>query len=321
MNILYHPAVLRHQTGNHPETPHRFDLFEGLTPVKDWPDGLEFLDLVHPPDYIDKVRHHCEEGLPLDGGDTMASRHSFEAVSAAVGLTLLAMEQGGFALVRPPGHHAYRDEANGFCLFNNVAIAAQQAVNEGKKVLILDFDGHLGDGTMDIFYRSNKVFYWSLHQYPAYPGHGYANEIGEEDGKYFTMNVPLPPGSGDDIMWHAIEYLWPAVLQFGPDVVAVSAGFDAHQFDPLLQLNATGNFYHKIGNLLGQTFPGKLFATLEGGYNNEDLPRCVANFVAGVNGEPIAFAETPTTSGLRIWETYEMHLHTGAALLSKHWKF
>ncbi len=231
------------------------------------------------------------------------------------------MERGDFALVRPPGHHAYRDEAHGFCLFNNVAVAAQKAVTEGKRVLIFDFDGHLGDGTMDIFYYTDQVMYWSLHQYPAYPGNGAANEIGAGPGKGFTINCPLPSGSGDDIFRHAVEYMLPAAIQFQPDVVAISAGFDAHQFDPLLQLRATGNFFHWVGKTLQETFPGKLFATLEGGYNLEELPGCVYNFIAGVNGEPMPHPETTTTSGLRTWETYELYLHQAAGLLMKYWKF
>jgi acetoin utilization deacetylase AcuC-like enzyme len=320
MKLLYHPDVLRHRTGQHPESIHRLDHFEGLEPLSEAPDGSPYFELVHSFDYIEKVRLYCETEQALDN-DTLTSIHSFDAVKTAVGVTIKAMEQNDFALIRPPGHHAYREEGRGFCLFNNVAIAAQKAVNEGKRVLILDFDGHLGDGTMDIFLESDQVFFWSLHQYPAYPGHGYANEIGTGAGKYYTMNTPLPPGSGDDIWWHAINYLWPVVHQFEPDLVAVSAGFDAHQFDPLLQLNATGHFYHKIGQLLGKTFEGRLFAALEGGYNTEELPKCVANFVAGVNQEAMPFPEPTTTSGLRIWETYEMHLHTVAGAMSKHWKF
>ena len=127
--------------------------------------------------------------------------------------------------------------------------------------------------------------------------------------------------SGDDIFRHAVEYMLPAAIQFQPDVVAASAGFDAHQFDPLLQLRATGNFFHWIGKTLQETFPGKVFGVLEGGYNVEELPGCVYNFVAGVNGEPLPHPETPTTSGLRIWETYEMYLHQAAGLLMKYWKF
>ncbi|MBK8969047.1 MAG: hypothetical protein IPM36_20710 [Lewinellaceae bacterium] len=145
-------------------------------------------------------------GLPRSFGAT-----------AAVGATVLAMERGDFALVRPPGHHAYRAEAHGFCLFNNIAIAAQKAVDAGKRVLILDFDGHLGDGTMDIFYRSDQVLYWSLHQYPAYPGNGSPIEIGAGAGLGFTINCPLPAGSGDDIFRHAVEYMLPAAgEQFQP---------------------------------------------------------------------------------------------------------
>lgn len=320
MKILYHPAVLGHYTGDHPESINRMDYFKDLEELHEVPDGEPYMTLIHPLEYIEKIKHHAETGKQLDG-DTHASDESFTAAAAAVGITMKAMEQGDFALIRPPGHHAFADEAHGFCLFNNIAIAAQKAVNEGKKVLILDFDGHLGDGTMDIFYKTDQVFFWSLHQYPAYPGNGYANEIGEGPGKYYTMNVPLPAGSADDILWHAIEYLWPVVLQFNPDVVAVSAGFDAHQFDPMLQLRASANFYYKMGKLLGETFPGKLFAALEGGYNPEELPKCVANFVAGINGEDMPFHETGTSSGMRVWETYEMHLHVVAGAMSRHWKF
>ncbi|MCB0534474.1 MAG: histone deacetylase [Lewinellaceae bacterium] len=321
MQILYHPAVLDHDTGpGHPENRFRLEPFGYSGPTMEIPDGAEFLDLVHPQTYIDMVQEHCARAEPLDG-DTRTSTGSFRAATAAVGTTVLAMERGDFALVRPPGHHAYRNEAHGFCLFNNIAIAAQKAVNAGKRVLIIDFDGHLGDGTMDIFYRSDQVLYWSLHQYPAYPGNGSPIEIGAGKGLGFTINCPLPASSGDDIFRHAVEYMLPAAEQFQPDVVGISAGFDAHQFDPLLQLRATGNFYHWIGQTLQQHFPGKLFAALEGGYNLEELPGCVFNFLAGVNGVAMPHPETTTTSGLRTWETYELYLHQAAGLLAQYWKF
>lgn len=328
MDIIFPRTVLDHDTGPaHPENARRLLAFSGpefaarpLPPEPALPDGAEFLELVHPKAYVEHVRRHAAEARPLDG-DTKTSAGSFQAATDAVGAAVLAMQRGDFALVRPPGHHAYRDEAHGFCLFNNVAVAAQKAVKEGQKVLILDFDGHLGDGTMDIFYRSNQVLYWSLHQFPAYPGNGAAHEIGEGKGRGYTINIPLPAGAGDDIFRHAIEYCWPVVEQFRPDVVAVSAGFDAHQFDPLLQLRATGNFYFFIGKMLAEAFPGRLFAVLEGGYNTEELPRCVHNFIAGVNGAALPFPETPTASGMRVWETYELHLHLAVGALGAFWKF
>lgn len=320
MKIISHPVFLEHDNGTHPENRKRLLAFGDLTPELHLPDGEQYLELVHPREYVDLVRKHCENSQNLDG-DTVVSPGSFKAATSGVGATILAMERGDFALSRPPGHHAYAEEAHGFCLFNNVAVAAQMAVNQGKKVLIFDFDGHLGDGTMDIFYHSDQVLYWSMHQYPAYPGNGAAHEIGAGKGKGFTFNVPLPAGSGDDIFMHAVEYMLPAIERFNPDVVAISAGFDAHQFDPLLQLRASGHFYYKIGKLLTATFPGKIFGVLEGGYDTEELPKLVHNFIAGINGEPMPFHEAGTSSGMRVWETYELHLHLAASYLMKYWKF
>jgi acetoin utilization deacetylase AcuC-like enzyme len=323
MRILFHPAVLYHDTGpGHPERRERIEAFGPLeiTALEALAAAEEELYRVHRRSYVETVQRACALGLPLDG-DTPTSSDSYEAALAAVALTLQALDQGDFALVRPPGHHAYADQGRGFCLFNNIAIAAQKAADAGRRVLVLDFDGHLGDGTMDIFYRNPQVLYWSLHQYPAYPGNGSPVEIGEGPGRGFTVNCPLPAQSGDDIFQHAVEYMLPIALQFQPDVVAVSAGFDAHWADPLLQLRTTNHFYYWIGQTLRQTFSTqRIFAALEGGYNTDELPGCTRSFIAGVNGDAPPAPEPPTTSSRRVWEMYELYLHQAAVALSKYWK-
>ncbi len=318
MKIIYHPVALHHDTGMHPENAKRLEAFENLE-VTEVPDGTPWLGLVHTPAHIARVKAACGAGIHLDP-DTMTSPGSYEAAIRAVGATVLASETQGFALVRPPGHHAYPDRSSGFCLFNNIAIASQKLANEGKRVFLFDFDGHLGDGTSKIFEDTDQVLYCSIHQYPAFPGHGWVDEIGTGKGRGFTMNVPLPPDSGDDIFMDAVESCMRVLEQYQPDIVAVSAGFDAHLYDLLLQLRVTEASFFKIGKMLKERST-HIFATLEGGYNVQVLPLCVHNFLAGIHGEAMPYPSRETTSSRSVWEDYELRIHSVMGNLREWWKF
>jgi acetoin utilization deacetylase AcuC-like enzyme len=320
MKIITNDIFLDHDTGSHPENKSRLLAFTEEFSSEVTVPGEEYLHLIHTPSHIDLIRRSSNQPRGHIDGDTVVSAGSYAAAVSAVGATIMASQSNDFALVRPPGHHAYADHASGFCLFNNIAIAAEYQRRQGKRVLILDFDGHLGDGTSAIFYHSDEILYWSLHQFPAFPGHGRPDEIGTGDGKGFTINVPLPPGSGDDIFMHAFKNFLPVVEQFEPDVIAISAGFDAHRSDPLLQMNLTSSAFFDIGCLV-KPYCDQIFAVLEGGYNTEVLPQCVYNFIAGINQEAVAFHDGHSTSGQRTWETYDINLHLGISLLSPYWKF
>lgn len=316
MRPIYDPVCLEHETGAHPECARRlagagFDE-ERVAPAED------SLELVHTGGHVDRVREACARGGMLDA-DTVVSTRSWEAAVRAVGATLQAAEEGGFAITRPPGHHAAADRSAGFCLFNNVAIAARRLANAGKKVLIFDFDGHLGDGTSAIFEEEDQVLYWSIHQHPAYPGGGGETEIGRGRGVGFTVNVPLPPGSGDDLFLQGVRHTLSVARAFAPDVVAVSAGFDAHRADPLLDLNVTTHAFHRVGRLLAEEFE-TVFATLEGGYEPAALHRSIRAFLDGFNGAEGEALEKATDSSFKLHDEFDMRLCHLEECLAPHWR-
>ncbi|MCK4730549.1 MAG: histone deacetylase [Candidatus Aenigmarchaeota archaeon] len=288
--IIYHRDYLEHETGNHPENKYRLiaimneiqDSNLNINIIKPKQASIDEVNLVHTPNYIKKVAKYSKNELPLDP-DTITCKDSYETALFSAGGAITAVdtldkEDNAFALVRPPRHHALPDKGMGFCLFNNIGIGAKYALDKKgyERVMIIDWDVHHGNGTQNIFYDDPSVFYFSIHQLPCYPGTGFSEERGLGKGERFTKNIPLPPGSGDKEYLDIFEkYLAPAADKYKPDLILVSAGFDAHIDDPMADMNVTGKGFEKMASevysIADKHCDGKLAMVLEGGYNPRAL--------------------------------------------------
>ncbi len=289
VGYIYNPVYLKHDTGEgHPERPERVKVIdEALTPLKPNLINIEprratarEIALVHDYYYPQEIMDLCSAGGTWLDPDTPCSIFSYEAATYAAGAGLSAIDsilegkvERVFANVRPPGHHAEYSKAMGFCIFNNIAIAARYAQQKGfEKVFIVDFDAHHGNGTQKAFYEDDTVFYFSTHQYPFYPGTGSKDEIGVGKGRGYTFNVPLPAGTGDETYLKIYSEVLPELIhKFNPDIIMVSAGYDLHMDDPLANLEvSTEGVGGIVENILKSKDVPYLFM-LEGGYNLKAL--------------------------------------------------
>ena len=304
--LVYDDIYLDHDTGSHPESPGRLraimshlyhsKLIDEVKQISPRYATIEDLMLVHDGRYVFEIERICKEGGgPLDP-DTVVSAKSFDVARCAVGgvqnaidAVMMGYADNALALVRPPGHHARRDQAMGFCIFNNVAIGARylQVKHEQPHVLIVDWDVHHGNGTQEIFYRDPSVFYFSVHRSPYYPGSGTEIEVGQDEGRSATLNRPVRLNQGRAGFLNAFQAgLTETLARFKPDFILVSAGFDAYENDPVGGIGLQQGDFKYMTDLVvaaaDKLCRGRLVSVLEGGYDLRDLGPCVEQHLLGL---------------------------------------
>jgi acetoin utilization deacetylase AcuC-like enzyme len=294
---LAHPSSLQHDTGAHPENASRLRAIEAALDEAGWP-GLtrleapaatrEQLERVHSPDHITGIEELCAQGGGMVDLDTVAGERSFDAALHAAGGAVEAVDRllagedrFAFCGLRPPGHHAEEARAMGFCLFNNLAVAAAHAIAAAgaERVLVLDWDVHHGNGTEAIFAGSDQVLYVSIHQWPLYPGTGPAEYTGTGKGEGLTINLPVPPGAGSQEFLSLVQHLVaPVAREFRPGLLAISAGYDAHRDDPLAECEVDTQGFRDLAaaiRAVGDELDAPVLVCLEGGYNPAALAASV----------------------------------------------
>jgi acetoin utilization deacetylase AcuC-like enzyme len=301
---LYDEVYLEHDSGfGHPECPERLlaidsrlrksPFYNDLVKIKAKKAKITDVEMVHRREYIEDIQVKIEGGIRALDPDTIVGPKSFEVALYAVGGCLAMCDavmkgqaENGFCAVRPPGHHAEWDYAAGFCLFNNIAIAARYLQREYglERIAIFDWDVHHGNGTQHTFEEDDSVYYISFHQYPHYPGTGSRAERGRGKGKGYTLNFPMHHGAGDDDYFLAFrEEVVPALEEFRPQIILISAGFDAHFTDALssirLSTDAYENFTLMLKDIAARHSDGRVIAFLEGGYNLDTLSQCVKKVI------------------------------------------
>jgi len=302
--LAAHPRFLDHDAGRgHPERPARLDavlrgaseagLAEALVAIEPRVATRDELQRVHPASFLDALERFCQSGGGRIDADTAVCKASWDAAALGAGATLSAIEamdaglaDAAFCAVRPPGHHATATRAMGFCLVNNVAVAAAHLAARGERVVIVDYDAHHGNGTQDIFYGRSDVLYVSFHQAPFYPGTGALADTGTGDGIGCTINVPVPAETnGPSYLALLDEVVEPVVERFAPTWLLISAGFDGHRDDPLTDLGLTSGDYALLTKRLISWVPkGRRLALLEGGYDLDALAHSTGAVLAVLAG-------------------------------------
>jgi len=332
--VATHPAFAGHSTGPwHPERPDRLSaaragVADAPVDVVDFSPScadLELLAGVHLPEYVESIRQFCAVGGGALDPDTMVGVESWEAALRAAGagpgaadLLLRGTADVAFLPIRPPGHHALEDRAMGFCIFNNVAVTARLLTGMRHKVAIVDWDVHHGNGTQEMFLMDPDVLYISLHEFPAYPGSGWVDEVGLGPAAGTAVNFPMPTGTGGDVYRASFDrVVLPILTAFKPDWLLVSAGYDAHQADPLAGLSLLESDYAAMALALREVVGvGRTILFLEGGYNLKAIQGCVAATLSGLAGVSVPDEASRAASGLRSWRALEFVVEAQAP----HWQ-